>query len=76
MQVSKATYFHVSDQLNWEVYRNYFAGKDYSPRYHTLMGRSFFNTSNKETPIPLNAVLEGTAQYLQTQENSKTHQNS
>jgi len=70
MNIQKETFFHVSHQIDWQKNNIYFIGKDYSIRYQELMMRGFSIPKVDGEQIPLNAIIEGMAQYISSQQKS------
>ncbi len=68
MQIYKQTFFHVSDKINWQKDEIHFVGKDLSSRYQDIMMRGFMISKTNGEQIPLNAIVEGMNQFLQTQQ--------
>jgi len=68
MKINKQTFFHVSDSLTWQVGQEYFIGKEYTDRYRGLMSRGFAVQNDQKEMIPMNAIMEATAQYIDTQQ--------
>jgi len=68
MQIYQQTYFHVSDKVNWQKNDLHFIGKELSARYQDLMMRGFTIPKSNGEQIPLNAIVEGMVQFLQTQQ--------